>query len=389
MADKVTDIPVGLITDNLNNRLNIPVSDAIDHGMNHSDSTPKQNREPTSEIQNETVRLDNGITGTFMNEDDSDDASVLVIILQCETRPCDENIANLKWVFSDPYFTVQVCSVDPPTNMPVSKTLTEDEYMENYRMRKALTYAAEGPYIPKKSNPMSPNLYGTLEPQYWWTKIPVIIVKDSSISNVVPGDTRHLQIGSSNVGKRLSTDKGSLSKISEYLEDTQSSHGKENTSLGGMKKRIKVALEKAQQADLFFLCKWNDACNKQTDIEGNIDHGSKLKWSVQPTATQAIMYTPSSRNYIRTSLMTANITLSELLNTNISQGKLMATVFVPNIIDFDVDLAISNNDYAKLNECAPVPTNTENNNNVAPVIWFMVLIILMILVAWMLIQIST
>lgn len=351
MSDNVTDMPDGPITDNLNTRLNIPVSDAVDHGLNHSDSTPKRQDDDIYEIQKETVRLDNGVTGTFMNEDESDNASVLVIILQCETRPCDENISNLKWVFSDPYFTVQVCSVDPPqTNMTVSKTLTHDQYMENYRMRKALTYAAEGPYIPKTSNPLSPNLYGTLEPKYWWSKIPVIIVKDSSISNVVPGD---------------------------------------NASIGGMKRRIKVALEKAQQADLFFLCKWNDACNKHTDIEGNIDHGSKLKWSVQPTATQAIMYTPSSRNYIRTSLMTSNISFSELLNTNISQGKLMATVFVPNIIDFDVDLATSNADYAKLNECAPVPTNTDNNNNVAPVIWFIILIILMILVAWMLIQIST
>lgn len=347
MADDITDIPMNSIDEDINTRLNIPVSDLIDHDILQPDSTPKTQHTPP---QNNVVHLDNGITGTFMNDDSSDDASVLVIILQSETKPCDENIANLKWVFSDPYFTVQVCAVDPPTNIPVSKTLTEAQYMENYCMRKALTYAAEGPYVPKKFGSQSSNLYGTLEPQYWWSKIPVIIVKDSSISNVVP----------------------SL----------------DNKVMGGMKKRIKVALEKATQADLFFLCKWHDTCNKHIDIEGNIDHGSKLKWSVQPTATQAIMYTPSARNYVRTALLTSNMTLSDLLNTNISQAKLLATVFVPNIIDFDIDLATSNDDYAKLNECAPVPTTTENSTNIAPLIWFIVLIIIIIFVAWMVIQLN-
>ena len=288
-----------------------------------------------------------------MNDDENDNASVLVIILQCETKSCDENITNLKWVFSDPYFTVQICAVDPPPNVPTTKTLSQSQYMDNYCMRKALNYAAEGPYIP--------NSQGTLEPQFWWTKIPVIIVKDSSVSNITPSGT------------------------------TDVDHPDPNDNIiGGMKKRIKVALDKARQADLFFLCKWHDACNKYVDVEGvgSIDHGSTLKWSVQPTATQAIMYTPSARDFVREALVTATVPLSDLLNSNIAQGNLLATVFVPNIIDFDIDLATSNDDYNKLNECAPVEGTTGTSSGVASFIWFIMVVVLVLLIAWALIQLG-
>lgn len=309
----------------------------------------------TSNTSTENQKINETPQDEFVaDQDDDDNASVLVIILQCETKPCDDNIMNLKWVFSDPYFTVQVCAVDPPPNVPITKTLTKAQYMENYCMRKALTYAAEGPYIP--------NSLGNLEPQSWWSNIPVIIVKDSSISN----------ISSSGVTNEENID------------------NPENEIIGGMKRRIKVALDKAHQADLFFLCKWHDACNKYVDVEGlgSKNNGSTLKWSIQPTATQAIMYTPSSRDYIRESLTTSIAPLSDLLNTNISKGNLLATVFVPNVIDFDIDLATSNEDYNKLNECAPLPTASQTNTNVASFIWFAVIIILIILVAWALIQLS-
>src|SRR5579871_3558737 len=107
---------------------------------------------------------------------DADSASVLVIILQCETKSSDKNIANLKSAFSDPYFVVQVCSVDPPSDIPDSKFITKEQYIENFFMYKVLSYAQEGPYVTKGSD--------TVEAQRWWVNIPVIIVKDSSISNI-------------------------------------------------------------------------------------------------------------------------------------------------------------------------------------------------------------
>lgn len=291
--------------------------------------------------------------------DQEDDASVLVIILQCETKPCDDNINELKYVFSNPYFIVQVCAVDLPSNIPVNKTLTKTQYTENYFMRKALTYAAEGPYLH--------NSQGNLEPQAWWNDLPVIIVKDSSVSNLMP-------VGVIDENYEVPTFK--MNDIS-------------NSIVGGMKRRISTALDKARQADLFFLCKWHDACNKYIDIEtGGTNYGSTLKWSLQPTATQAIMYTPSSRDYIIETLVSGIIPLSDILNTNIAKGKLLATVFVPNIIDYDISLATSNKDYNKLNECAPVEESTTTNTGVATFVWLAIVVILIILVAWVLIQLG-
>lgn len=282
-----------------------------------------------------------------------DEGSVLVIILKGETKACDHNIANLKWVFSDPYFTVQVCAVEPPPTIPSNTPLTEHEYIENYSMRKALTFAAEGPYIVNSS--------GVSEPQFAWTHIPCIIVKDSSVSNITP----------SGVTNQEHTDPN-------------------DDAIGGMKNRIQVSLARAAQADLYFLCKWLDACNKYTDVAGvgSIDHGSTLKWTVQPTATQAIMYKPSSRDYVREALVSATVSMSALLNSLIGKGTLLATAFVPNIIDFDIELATNNNDYLKLNECAQVAATSSSGSTSDSLIWFAVITTLIILVAWALISVG-
>lgn len=282
-----------------------------------------------------------------------DPGSILVIILKGETKACDNNVNNLKWVFSDPYFTIQVVAVEPPPNIPPNTPLTEQEYISNYTMRKALTYAAEGPYVANSS--------GVLEPQFAWTNLPCIIVKDSSVSNITPS-------GITNV------------EHTDPADDV----------IGGMQNRIEVALARAPQADLYFLCHWLDACNRLTDVTGvgSIDHGSTLKWSVQPTATQAIMYKPASRDYIREALISATVPLTSLLNTYVGQGTLLAVVFVPNIIDFDINLATNNNDYLKLNECDRVTTTSTTSSTSDGLIWFAVITALIILVAWALISIG-
>jgi hypothetical protein len=279
--------------------------------------------------------------GTFGDDTTPDSGSVLIIILQCETKASDNNINNLKWAFSDNYFTVQICTVDPPNKIVTSKYMTKEQYLENYYMYKVLSYAAEGPYIT--------NTQGILEPQFWWNKIPVIIVKDSSITYVPPNQT---------------TDSN-------------------NKIISSMKHRIKIALESAKTADLFFLCKWNDDCDKYVDIEN-----TNLKWSTKPTATQAIMYTPKSRDSVVNSLTKINVGYSEFLNNNISKGNFLATVFVPNIINYDINLATSNTDYIKANECAPITATQDPTNNTAAIVWVSIFIFLIIVVAIIVLQYS-
>ena len=252
------------------------------------------------------------------NDNYDDDNSVLVIILKCETRKSDKNIDNLKQLFSDHYFIVEICEIS-------------EQLEDNASMKKLFNYINNGPYLL--------NDQGIYEAQYWWKDLPTIIIKDSSVSHL-----------------------------------TQNSHS--------IKYKIKTALEKAANADLFYLCKWNDSCEKHRDVENYPD--KTLKWSVKPTATQAIMYTKKSRDYITERLETTDISLGELLNSDINKSKLLATVFNPNLIDYDINLAVSNSDFNKLNECDPaINTQTTTNSNTYLVL--IVLIILIIIVAWFII----
>jgi len=250
-----------------------------------------------------------------------DDNSVLVIILKGETRKCDKNIDNLKSLFSDQYFIVEVCELS-------------EQLDDNNNMKKLLNYINKGPYLL--------NDEGIYEPQYWWKDLPTIIIRDSSVSHLTPDKSMH-----------------------------------------GIKHKIKTALEKANNADLFYLCKWNDSCEKHRDIENFPD--KTLKWSVKPTATQAIMYTKKSRNYVIEQLENSNVSLGELLNSHIIQRKLSATVFTPNLIDYDINLAVSNNDFSKLNECDEA-VNTQTTNDTYSYLLIIVLILLIVIVAWFIIR---
>lgn len=277
---------------------------------------------PNLSVNQYTKNLKNESSGGF-----DDDNSVLVIILKCETRKCDKNIENLKLLFSDQYFVVEVCEVPEQLD-------DKNKDKDNYNMKKILNYINNGPYLLNQES-----IY---EPQYWWKELPTIIIKDSSVSHLTPDNNVH-----------------------------------------GIKHKIKTALEKANNADLFYLCKWNDSCEKHRDVENFPD--KTLKWSVKPTATQAIMYTKKTREYITEQLENSDVTLGELLNSHINKCKLSATVFTPNLIDYDINLAVSNSDYNKLNECDPaINTQTTTNNNTY--ILIIILIILIIIVAWFIIR---
>jgi hypothetical protein len=81
------------------------------------------------------------------------------------------------------------------------------------------------------------------------------------------------------------------------------------------------------------------------------------------------------------------VPLGDFLNLHIAEAKLKATVFVPNIIDYDIELATSNEDYLKANECQPLSALSEQTTpSNATYIWLVIIIIVMILLAWFVIQ---
>ena len=241
---------------------------------------------------NNNTQIDNFTKDTTFSSNNN--KSVLVLIMKGETRNNNDNIDNMKQLFSNNFFSVKIINIKPKT-----------KFIDNEKLEYALKYS--------------------LNSEKWKNK-PIIFLKDSSISI--------------------------LSKEE-------------------MKIRIEKALNK--EADLYFLCKWQDDCDKFKDIKN-----SYMKWSIQPTAMQAVMFTPHARDYVLELLKIKNVQCSDLINQHIFEEKLTATVFVPNLIDFDINVATSLADYSKLNECKNVKTIKKENNKTEITIWFLVFIILIL-----------
>jgi len=243
--------------------------------------------------------------------------NILVLIINCETRACDNNIEQLKLAFSDEYFIVHEYK---------TKSLHEHQYMY-----KALQYASYGPWV-KDEN-------GKNKPQKHWSDMPCLIIKDSSIITI--------------------------SNLVEYLE-----------------KAFKTP------ADLFFLCTWNDVCDKYITINETSD--ACLKWHSHSCATQAICYRPSARDHIRRALQHSSklpLELPFILNREIKVGHLKGAVFIPNLVHYDINVATSHLDYIKINACAP-SLSKKHNTNISIFIWFVALSIIILLVSWCLMDMT-
>ena len=201
--------------------------------------------------------------------------SILVILLNQDTKECDPNISNLKAIFDDSFYKIEI----------------KKDY------REALKFAH------KK-----------------YPSIPSLIIKDNS---VITHDIKpHLD-------KILSLD-----------------------------------------AHIHFLCSWGDLCHQYTNaIPG-------VKWTNSSYASQAVLYMPISRQPILNRLKKSDI--ETVLRNYVVYNK--ATVFIPNIVHFDIDLAKCNQDFLKLNGSLPIINNdNETYNN--QMIWIIIIIITLILLA--------
>lgn len=154
-----------------------------------------------------------------------------------------------------------------------------------------------------------------------------------------------------------------------------------------LKNKIIKALKKASSADLHFLCKWNDVCEKYFNVDDD-DDDQNLKWAINPTSTQAIIYKPSCRDYLINILDNPHIDYSDFLNRQISNKKLFATIFVPNLINYDINLATSKEDYKKLNECATGSSSQTSSQDNYIYIWLILIFFVMILFSWFVIKTS-
>jgi hypothetical protein len=248
--------------------------------------------------------------------------TVLVIILVGEaTNSIETRIEILKHLFSNPLFRTEVFHHDPPGEIQASDGLTVKNKIETLRFRAALEYAHE-------RAPTSA----------------VIIVKDSSISNVDP--TR-------------------------------------------IEREVKKARDLQVDYDLFYLTKWLDQCQKQREIPGQGQGEPNLVWTQSPYGVQCLYLTTSGRDIIRGQIpmrngqyFLATKSLSVQLSEEIYRSNIKAITTRVNLLNYDMSLALSNTDYLKMNECQPVTALTQGTESSNNYLYFVLIIILILILTW-------
>ena len=136
---------------NTNNNINNNINNDIiknnnmnnDKNINNANDMNDDKNDNNNMNNDKSINDDKNINDDNKNDDNiknTETGSVLVIILRCDSKLKDKNVENLKWVFSDPYFIIQYKYFEQSPNPNV-------QYNENYCMKQALIYSAEGPYI--------------------------------------------------------------------------------------------------------------------------------------------------------------------------------------------------------------------------------------------------
>ncbi len=219
------------------------------------------------------------------------------------------------------------------------------------------------PEIPSPGSIASPTVQP--EAEYEWYKVkqclqasrssypdsPCIIMKDSSVSNVDP------------------------STISNIIRNVIS-----------------------QTYDVSYLCKWLDKCGLYTD-RTSTGNGTFIARTQSPFGVQALIFSPSGRDIVLglkpmknggTFLVT--MPLSTQLNSEIFKGNISATCTVPNLFDFNIFEATAQEDYYKSQQCSAsssAPVAAASSSGTKGYVWFVVIVLFIILIAWALIQVGS
>lgn len=156
--------------------------------------------------------------------------------------------------------------------------------------------------------------------------------------------------------------------------------------------------------DLCYLCRWLDKCQLYTDRKVLESNGNVIIVKTQyPQGIQAIMFSVAGRDLIMGNRPMRNNKLFELENkaaNNVSseitnaifRGDIDATCVVPNLLDFDIANATSNEDYLKTQGCIGVSCDRQsaskrdlvvkdNSNNSLDLFWLGFILLVVVLIA--------
>lgn len=243
-----------------------------------------------------------------------------VIVYLLTDCPKDSRVAKLIKFFNLPFFDLRVTNLPPRAKINVGRGMTDRQAIEICRFDQVL----------KEVSDNDPEKY-------------VIVIKDTSVATLSPEELKRV-----------------ILKITEFGE-----------------------------WDICYLTRWLDLCNLYCDpikVKGSM---KVIVKTFSPNGTQALLFSPKGRERIigRKKLRNGKyftpiqIPLSSKLNQEISDKNLSAVCTVPNSFEFDVFRATKTSDLAKLSDCRR-PEPEDSNPGAIPLIWFILIVVVVIMVAW-------
>ncbi len=146
--------------------------------------------------------------------------------------------------------------------------------------------------------------------------------------------------------------------------------------------------------DLCYINRWSDKCQLYTK-KLTIDETTMITTTQSPNGVQAIMYTPNGRDIIlglrpmkNGKLFIVTQPIAQQLTMMIYQGNISAKCIVPNLVEYNINDAVSNADYLKVQECDLVYTPEQTNINTVSFFWFFLILFLLIILGWCLLKIG-
>lgn len=259
-----------------------------------------------------------------------------VVVFILTDRKDSPRANRVKSLFDHPAFSVNLVVIDEPENLAPHPHLTPEEVLEYYRFHHCLKIA-----------------------QQHHSASPVIIVKDSTVSQVSP---------------TIMAD-----RINSTLQ-----HG---------------------HWDICYLARWLDRCDLHTENLALGESATILAKAQSPHGTQALMLTPQGRDllledkFFNHSEVEAvhhfgvHHNLDTLLNKAILHNQLRAVVFKPNLVSFDSTLAVADADYVKSHDCLhqlavaqQVASGSGSTASSFSWLWLILIVALIILVMYALIR---
>lgn len=158
--------------------------------------------------------------------------------------------------------------------------------------------------------------------------------------------------------------------------------------------------KKSDNFDLFYMCRWNDDCQKMIDIKYYPFLDVNIGRTYSPQGLQAVYISTKGRDTIlgkvnmrngKKLILDRKIHEDKILVDHIKRGDIVAHCTVNNIFNYDISVATKNSDFNKLSLCKNMDnpeSDKEPQTNNLNYLWFILVVIIAVMFTFAIIRIG-